>query len=206
MREFLWQVLPARPASQNPQNPFQHTAVLDPRTTTLALLGPSGKQGRDYPPLRFGQQRTGPRQPRHRPSFGAADQGCATASSEITLFARYNHASSYDAVRFWEELAYNNVNTDTLTAGVTTALTPTMTNDFRANWSRTTGSTINTLTNFDGGVGPPISALFPQGSPYSSSRGDATFNFIVNGNDMDVREGTPSGASCNFINRKVRTC
>src|ERR1700680_41468 len=70
MREFLRQVLPASPAAQNPQNPFQYTAVLDPRTTTVALFGRLGEQGRDFLPLRFGQQRTGPR---HRPSFGAAD-------------------------------------------------------------------------------------------------------------------------------------
>jgi hypothetical protein len=60
------------------------------------MLGRLGKQGRDFLPLRFGQQRTGPR---HQSSFGAADlaylsfsntqpqsfqglvPGCATASS-----------------------------------------------------------------------------------------------------------------------------
>src|SRR3977135_3286614 len=61
MREFLRQILPASPAPQNPQNSFQHTAILDPRTTTLALLGRLGEQGRDFLPLRFGQQRSGPR-------------------------------------------------------------------------------------------------------------------------------------------------
>ena len=70
MREFLRQVLPASPAPQNPQNPFQHPAVLDPRTTALALFGRLGEQGRDFLPLRLGQQRTAPR---HRPCFGAAD-------------------------------------------------------------------------------------------------------------------------------------
>src|SRR5207245_10012071 len=70
MREFLRQILPASTAPQNPKNPFQHTAILDPRTTTLALFGRLGEQGRDFLPLRFGQQRTGSR---HRPSFGAAD-------------------------------------------------------------------------------------------------------------------------------------
>src|SRR6202162_5644772 len=96
MREFLRQVLPASPAPENPQNPFQHTAVLDPRTTALALFGRLGEQGGDLVPLRFAQQRT---RSGHRPSFGAADlaylifsktqpssfqglvHGCATASS-----------------------------------------------------------------------------------------------------------------------------
>src|SRR6202162_4733608 len=70
MREFLRQVLPASPAPQNPQNSFQHTTVLDPRTPPLALFGRPGEQGRDFLPLRFGQQRT---KPRHPSSFGAAD-------------------------------------------------------------------------------------------------------------------------------------
>src|SRR5271170_1495774 len=70
MREVLRHVLPASPAPQNPQNPFQHTTVLDPRTTALALPGRLGEQGRDLLPLRFGQQRT---RSGHRPSLGAAD-------------------------------------------------------------------------------------------------------------------------------------
>jgi outer membrane receptor protein involved in Fe transport len=111
-------------------------------------------------------------------------------TSNITLFARYNHAPSYDAGRFWEELEYNNVNTDTLTAGVTIALAPTKTNDFRANWSRTTGTTITTLTNFDGAVVPRSSILFPPGSPYSFGTSQASVDFNASGNVMDVTDGT----------------
>src|SRR5579859_3462782 len=59
-----------RPAPQHPKNPFQHTAILDPRPPPFALFGQLGEQGRDFLPLRFGQQRTASR---HRPSFGAAD-------------------------------------------------------------------------------------------------------------------------------------
>src|ERR1019366_10170076 len=70
MRKLLRQVLPASTAPKDPQNPFQHQTVLDPRTAALAMSGRFGEQGRDFLPLRFGQQRTGPR---HRPSFGAAD-------------------------------------------------------------------------------------------------------------------------------------
>src|SRR5271154_6313943 len=110
-------------------------------------------------------------------------------TSRITLFARYNHAPSYDAVRNFEELDYNNVNTDTLTAGVTMALTPTKTNDFRANWSRTTGSPVTPLTNFDGAVVPSTSVLFPSGSPYSFATGQAVFGFD-DGSGMQVTEGT----------------
>src|SRR6266852_699121 len=70
MRILLGQVLPASTAPQNPQNPFQDTAVVDPRTATLAVLARFGKQGSDFLPLHFRQQRT---RPGNRPSFGAAD-------------------------------------------------------------------------------------------------------------------------------------
>src|SRR6266849_2619273 len=70
MRILLGQVLPASTAPQNPQNPFQDTAVVDPRAATTAILARFREQGRDFLPLRFGQQRT---RPRHRPSLGAAD-------------------------------------------------------------------------------------------------------------------------------------
>src|SRR5216684_3085292 len=46
------------------------TAVVDPRAATTAILARFREQGRDFLPLRFGQQRT---RPRHRPSLGAAD-------------------------------------------------------------------------------------------------------------------------------------
>jgi Carboxypeptidase regulatory-like domain/TonB dependent receptor len=109
---------------------------------------------------------------------------------KIMLFARYNHAPSHDALRNWEELTYNNVNTDTLTAGVTMVLTPTKTNDFRANWSRTTGSSITTLTNFNGAVVPPASVLFPPGSSYTFGTGQAIVLLISGDNVSEVREGT----------------
>jgi hypothetical protein len=102
-------------------------------------------------------------------------------NSRITLFARYNHAPSSDGLRAWEEVEYDNVNTDTLTGGATITITPTRLNDFRANWSRTTGTTINVLTSFDGGVPPPMSAFFPAGSPYSFGNGQATIAGVSEG-------------------------
>jgi Carboxypeptidase regulatory-like domain/TonB dependent receptor len=113
-----------------------------------------------------------------------------TLADRIHLFVRYNHAPSYDASRNWEELTYDNVNTDTFTAGATITLTPTKMDDFRANWSRTTGTTSTSLTNFYGAVAPPTSVLFPSGSPYSPSIGDAVFLFTAGANVMDVRQGT----------------
>ena len=112
-------------------------------------------------------------------------------SKKITLFARYVHAPSYGAYRSWEELAYENANTDTLTAGVTILLAPTKVNDFRANWSRYTGAFITDLTDFYGGVAPPTSVLFPASSVYRPDRSQALvyLGSIGDGN-MDVRAGT----------------
>jgi carboxypeptidase family protein/TonB-dependent receptor-like protein len=102
-------------------------------------------------------------------------------NSKITLFARYNHAPSYDGFRSWEQVDYDHVNTDTLTGGATITLTPTKLNDFRANWSRSTGTTTTVLTNFDGGVPPPMSTFFPPGSPYSFGGGQATIAGVTQG-------------------------
>ncbi|HSY64889.1 MAG TPA: TonB-dependent receptor, partial [Terriglobales bacterium] len=107
----------------------------------------------------------------------------------LTLFARYNHAPSDGATRFWEELGSDHADNDTITVGATAVLAPTKVNDFRVNWSRNTGTYINALTNFHGAVVPPISVLFPQSSPFRPDKGQAVF-FLPNGNgDMEVREG-----------------
>jgi len=96
VRIFLRQILPTSPTPQNPQNPFQHTTILDPRAATLVVPGWFGEQGRDFLPLRFGQQRTGSR---HRPSSGAADSAYPRfrkmqPSSFQTLVSSYATASS----------------------------------------------------------------------------------------------------------------
>jgi outer membrane receptor protein involved in Fe transport len=107
----------------------------------------------------------------------------------ITLFARYNHAPSYEANRIWEELGYNNANTDLVTVGATVLLAPTKVNDFRANWSRNTANFINTPTNFHGAVPPPTSVLFPTSSPFTPNKGQAVVGLGSIGIGMDVRQG-----------------
>ena len=111
-------------------------------------------------------------------------------TGKFHLFARYNHAPSYDGARLWEEVAYDNVHTDTLTGGATITLTPTKVNDFRANWSRNTGIISTSVTNFYGAVAPPDSVLFPPASLFSPDRGAAIFLFTAGANDMEVRQGT----------------
>jgi len=107
-------------------------------------------------------------------------------TGKVTLFVRYNHAPSQSGNRFWEEVTYDDANTDTVTAGATILLTPAKTNDFRANWSRSTASDNNSLTNFYGAVVPPTSVLFP--SPYSPGEGQALVVFPDGNGDMEVRD------------------
>jgi len=107
-------------------------------------------------------------------------------SSKVTLFARYNHAPSHDAMRYLEELGYDYLNVDTFTAGADILIAPTKVNDFRANWSRNNGTHSTSLTNFHGSEIPPTSALFPPASPYSPDKGQALVFF----SGEEVREGT----------------
>jgi outer membrane receptor protein involved in Fe transport len=109
---------------------------------------------------------------------------------KITLFARYNHAPSYDASRYWEELEYTNSNIDTFTAGATFLISPTKVNDFRANWSRNTAYINTSLTNFHGAVVPPNSILYPAGSSYRPGQSQSLVLFPDGNDDMEVRDGT----------------
>jgi hypothetical protein len=112
-------------------------------------------------------------------------------NKKITIFGRYNHAPSYSATRNWEELDYNYTNSDSLTGGATFLLAPNKVNDFRANWSRSTATDINSLTDFHGAVVPSTSALFPPSSGYSPEKGQfLVFLGSLGDVNMEVRDGT----------------
>jgi Carboxypeptidase regulatory-like domain/TonB dependent receptor/TonB-dependent Receptor Plug Domain len=117
-------------------------------------------------------------------------------TSRINLFVRYNHAPSSDVTRNWEELSHDDVGIDTLTAGMTVEISPTIFNDFRANWSRSTRTQTITLDNFHGAVVPPPSALFPTGD--SSSNTSATVR--LPGTFLEVGEGPLSPNSQTQLN------
>jgi hypothetical protein len=127
-------------------------------------------------------------------------------TNKITLFTRYNHAPSYDATRFWEEVQYDDANTDTLTVGATILLAPTRVNDFRANWSQNTGSLVNSLTNFHGALVPSNAVLFPFSTPYTFGTSQAHVIFPGGNFDMDVRAGTSQAnveRQLNFVDTLV---
>jgi hypothetical protein len=107
-------------------------------------------------------------------------------NKKTTMFARYDHAPSYDATRSWEEIGYSNTNLDTLTAGITFTFTPSTLNDFRANWSQSSAVHSTSLTDFHGAIVPPTSTLFPSLSPYSPGVDQGLFIFT---GAMEVRQG-----------------
>jgi outer membrane receptor protein involved in Fe transport len=107
---------------------------------------------------------------------------------KISFFMRYNHAPSNGLGRSFAQVFKNQANTDTATAGVTINFSPNMVNDFRANWSRSTGPTNQYNDNFMGAVPPPASTVF---GPYNSATAQTIWLF--NDSDGGVREGLFSG-------------
>jgi hypothetical protein len=89
-----------------------------------------------------------------------------TLSSKLTLFGRYNYAPSENVQRIstvsLNTLRASRLDTQTATAGVTWVITPSVSNDFRANYSRSNGSNINLLDDFGGAAPPDDSVLFPS--------------------------------------------
>jgi carboxypeptidase family protein/TonB-dependent receptor-like protein len=128
-----------------------------------------------------------------------------TVSSKINLFVRYNHAPSSEVNRYWEELDRDTANIDTLTAGMTFAISPTMVNEFRSNWSRSTGTQIISLDNFHGAVVPPLSALFPAGQSPANTSAHVGF---TDSSNMDVEEGAftvNAQKQLNFVDSLTRS-
>jgi hypothetical protein len=102
-------------------------------------------------------------------------------TGRVTLFARYNHAPSYQASRLFQLVNLDQADTDTMTAGATAVPGPTKVNDFRANWSRSTAANLHTLTSFNGGMAPPTSVPFPPSSPYRPDKGRVNISLGVMG-------------------------
>src|SRR6266542_80656 len=103
-------------------------------------------------------------------------------NSKLTMFGRYNYAPS-DSGQRGGSLSLNNViltktKTQTLTLGSTWALTNTISNDLRFNYSRNRGGISFLLDDFGGAVPPPDSLLFPAefASPEKS-----IFAFLLSG-------------------------
>jgi Carboxypeptidase regulatory-like domain len=99
-------------------------------------------------------------------------------SQKFSIFGRYNFAPSENIKR--STLSPNRVDkifidTETFTAGSTWIVSPTVSNEFRLNWSKSRGANLLEIDNFGGAVPPPDSLLFP--APFT--RDDSLFVFNV---------------------------
>jgi len=92
-------------------------------------------------------------------------------ADRLNIFGRYNYSPSTISQRgqapFYSlsTVSSTRITTQTATLGATWALSSTLANDFRFNYSRTNGDTNGSLDNFGGAI-PPTSLLFP--SPFTS--------------------------------------
>ena len=109
-------------------------------------------------------------------------------TNNINLFVRYNHAPSNGLSRYYSRVGESQANTDTATAGATISFSANKVNDFRANWSRSSGPTSQYNDNFMGAVPPPASTVF---GPYSPATAQTIW--VYNDSDGGVREGLFSG-------------
>ena len=97
-------------------------------------------------------------------------------SSTVTLFGRYNYAPSDATQRSsttLNQLQTNQLNTTTVTIGLTQSFSARTNNDLRINYSRNAQTQSLWLDDFAGGVPPSDAAMFPP----TTSRGVSLFQF-----------------------------
>ena len=99
-------------------------------------------------------------------------------NSRLSLFGRYSYARSENDVRVESltHVIFDQVNTTSLTAGGTLAFTPTISNEFRVNYSTNRSCHVNAVDDFGGATPPSNSLLFP--TPFASPR-SSRFIFSV---------------------------
>ena len=100
--------------------------------------------------------------------------------SKLSFFGRFNYAPSEAAQRGVNLSPLNNITitrikTLTLTSGATYIASPTVTADFRFNYSKNKGSSFFEMDGLGGAVPPPDNILFP--APYTSR--DSLMFFII---------------------------
>jgi len=120
-------------------------------------------------------------------------------NQSFSIFGRYNYAPSRNIKR--STLSPNRVDkvfldTKTLTTGSTWIPSPTVSNEFRANWSKSRGANLLEIDSFGGAVPPPDSTLFP--APYT--REDSLFIFNVLSGRF---AGVAVGKNVNNIQRQL---
>jgi len=102
-----------------------------------------------------------------------------TIGSRVTIFGRYSRTPSFSASR---SLSLNTITetrfeNDSWTSGMTWILSSSVTNDLRANWTRTRAVFHALADTFGGAVLPPADILFPSGRTAENAR----LNLQMNG-------------------------
>jgi len=157
----------------------------------------------------------------HKPTQGGQDFGDGTAAltagysdpsslnayslrvdyllfQKVTLFARYSDARSGIAQRGGgpNQEAYNDVlhsknRFQSLTLGSSQTITPRLTNEVHFNYSRSGGDLFESIDNFEGGVPPSDSLLFPV----AGSANNGLFDFYGDFNPFGLLYSTGKVAS-----------
>jgi len=105
----------------------------------------------------------------------------------VTLFARYSHTPSDEGDRNFAAVESDSLNTDSVTAGATASLSPTRVNDFRANWSHSTGKAVLTHDAFGGAMPLPFSALGRAADSFNRDLDSIAFGFAGPGISLGSR-------------------
>lgn len=118
---------------------------------------------------------------------------------KLFIFGRYSYTTSDTSLRgFFQSLNTFNLvkgKTQTLTVGATWIFSPEINNEFRANWSRAEGGTINYSDTFGGAI-PLTDAIFP--STFSSE--SSTFVLSLSGGTNTTQ---PIGATSDNVLRQL---
>jgi hypothetical protein len=116
-----------------------------------------------------------------------------TPTPKLTLFVRGDYAPSsgaqHGAFDFYAASSYSSTisNLDTITAGATYMITPSLVNDFRFNISHAKGATTVVPTNFGGATAPTSDYLFQSDPNYNIN--NSVFAFFFNDSTTDYYVG-----------------
>lgn len=105
-------------------------------------------------------------------------------NDRLTVFGRYNYSPSDTNQRRASLNTFSQISTktQTLTFGAVQSLNAAVSNDFRANFSRNTGRSIDFIDNFGGGIPLSLSSLVPA----SIDSAESSFLFSAGGTSWSI--------------------